>query len=146
MADEDRLSVSYVDEPEGTEMEGLVRQYRAQIQQRELVADIAIELQGIRNITLPLDLLAHIYLEMLAEKLGESKSVVAVEILTRSLRDVYKAIHGQTLSEAEIREYYRANEHRLKEAFKYEGKGKPVLAGTKPEPPDSIRHKKEPTV
>jgi hypothetical protein len=129
---------------EGKDVDALVRQYRTQIQQRERVADIAVELAGIRNITLPLDLLTHIYLEILAEKLGTAKTAVAVEILTNALRDVYTAVQGQPLSEDEIRDYFKRHEQRLLQASKEDGNKKAPTSGD--EKPDATRFRKNPTL
>jgi hypothetical protein len=85
-----------------SEMEHLLKQYRSQLAERQAGEAIS----GQRNITLPLDILDHLYLEKLADRLGLSKTAVAIDILAVALRDVHHTLFGQGLSEQEITEYH----------------------------------------
>ena len=87
------------------EMDQLLKYYRSQIQERQLSDAVT----GQRNITLPLDLLDHIHLEKLAEKLGSSKTAVAVDILSAAVRDLHVSLFGQGLTEQEIESYVARN-------------------------------------
>jgi len=91
------------------EMNQLLKIYQSQIYERQL-NDLS---SGPRNITLPLDLRDHIHLEKLAEKLGSSKTAVAVEILAAALRDMHTSLFGDSLTEQEIADYMARNAGRV---------------------------------
>ncbi|HLK57705.1 MAG TPA: hypothetical protein VKU00_14160 [Chthonomonadaceae bacterium] len=83
------------------EMGQLLKQYQSHLFERQLNDPAG----GPRNITLPLDVLDHIYLDKLAEKLGSSKTAVAADILAAAVRDMHVSLFGQSLTEQEIADY-----------------------------------------
>jgi hypothetical protein len=95
-----------------SELGQLVKEYRCQVRERELGESLMGQEPSVRNLTLPLDLLSHIHLEKLADKLGRSKTAVAVDILSMSVRDVHVEVFGQAMTEPEIHDYLRKGANR----------------------------------
>jgi hypothetical protein len=93
------------------ELDQLAKHYRSQVQEREQSG--VLSEGGVRNLTLPLDILTHLHLEKLADKLGQSKTAVAVDILMIAVRDVHFQVFGQPLSEEDIEEYQRRGEGKI---------------------------------